>query len=129
MCYELLNVLQFLMKSLWTVYRMAKALQKLSLLNAGEADESFAEELRKGAAQVIDTIGCTDEAFEKRKCRRCVVPPAVTPALTYTLHHCPAPPPDDNNCAFVDTPHGHDDLSQHLQVSFPDGWTQCLIPE
>lgn len=51
------------------------------------------------------TIGYTDEDFEKAS----------------------ASAPDDDGCAFVDTPHEHDDRSHHVQVPFPGGWTQCLI--
>ncbi|KAK0433406.1 hypothetical protein EV421DRAFT_1430216 [Armillaria borealis] len=63
------------------------------------------ELLKKKAAQVMDTIGYTDEDFEKAS----------------------ASAPDDDDCTFVNTPHKHDDLSHHVQVPFPGGWTQCLI--
>ncbi|SJL08562.1 uncharacterized protein ARMOST_11928 [Armillaria ostoyae] len=85
------NVLQFLTKSFWTVCSKVKVSQK---------------ELKKGAAQMMDMMGYTDDDFKKASVSA----------------------PDDNDPgAFVNTPHEDDDLSHHVQVPFPGGWTQCLI--
>ncbi|KAK0433423.1 hypothetical protein EV421DRAFT_1997324 [Armillaria borealis] len=64
------------------------------------------EELKKGAAQMMDMMGYTDDDFKKASVSA----------------------PDDNDPgAFVNTPHEDDDLSHHVQVPFPGGWAQCLI--
>ncbi|KAK0236700.1 hypothetical protein EDD85DRAFT_582918 [Armillaria nabsnona] len=64
------------------------------------------EQLKKEAAQMMDMMGYTDDDFKK----------AFVSA------------PDENDPGtFVNTPHEDDDLSHHVQVPFPGGWTQCLI--
>ncbi|KAK0236715.1 hypothetical protein EDD85DRAFT_790477 [Armillaria nabsnona] len=84
---------------------ITKGISLTSPQSVGEADESLTEQLKKKAASVMDTIGYTDEDFEKAS----------------------ASAPDDDDGTFVNTPHEHDGLSHHVQIPFPGGWTQCLI--
>ncbi len=47
---------------------ITKGISLTSPWSVGEADESFTEQLKKKAAPVMDTMGYTDEDFEKGKC-------------------------------------------------------------
>ncbi|KAK0463026.1 uncharacterized protein EV420DRAFT_1150872 [Desarmillaria tabescens] len=64
------------------------------------------EEAMKGVQEMMDTMGYTDGDFEKAS------------ALV----------PDENDPGtFENKPQKDDDISYHVQVPFPGGWSQCLI--
>ncbi len=124
------DVLQFPTKSFWTVCWKVKVSRKVLLslippLNVAEANKSLTEEVKKGAAQMMDMMGYTDDDFKKGKLGACVM--CVISTLTDSTLAFVSAPDENDPGAFVNTPHEDDDLSRHVQVPFPGGWTQCLI--
>ncbi|PBK71581.1 SET domain-containing protein [Armillaria solidipes] len=101
----------------------AKAKRQFSALNPENTEKPTREKSTSLPAGSVDDL--KDLKIVEGMVFACVM--SVIPTLTNSALASVSAPDDNDPGAFVNTPHEDDDLSHHVQVPFPGGWTQCLI--